>query len=487
MEAADRESRNLSGKEIEEKKEELKGIFKPNRVPLEALEREGLMVCKNCCTVANAHLPCPFCRLSQAEAEAVLKGGSDEGGLEKEWEGMERKVVIDGPLPVGYCYNEVWSTLHRCTDDSAIAPIEERPDRTLSIHSRLSRLGLLGRKEVVRTPLRKASAEEVAAAHSPSHLPFLLEACANGTKRITEHDTFVCEETGQVALEAAGAVIEVVRKVAKGELRESVAIVRPPGHHACSSAVMGFCMLNNVAIAARSAQLEPGINRVMIVDWDIHHCNGTQDIFEHDPSVLVLSLHRYGDGFYPGTGHEGEVGKGKGEGKNVNLGWRNPGMGDVEYIAAFKSVFVPLARSFQPDLILVSSGFDAAEGDPLGLCKVTPAGYAQLAGIVAKEGRGKTAFILEGGYNLNSISRSAEAVMRAVLGEEVPVPLMAEDSKALLDRADERGAEDVFKTIRSIESFWRDINFGAITNGRHKQGEERRGEVDEGVAKLSLA
>lgn len=227
----------------------------------------------------------------------------------------------------------------------------------------------------------------------------------------------------------------------------AVALVRPPGHHAETNVCMGFCYYNNAALAAYAAlnrkyqysaaasissespehsnpsheqheREQNPIRRVLIVDWDVHHGNGTQRIFEDDPRVLYISLHRYP--FYPNTGAYNEVGKGEGVGYTVNIGWPEGGVGDVEYLAAFRQIIMPIAEQFNPDLVLISAGFDAALGDPLGGCCLTPVGYAHMTHQLLSLAKGKLMLILEGGYNLKSIASSAEACIRIMLGEEPP-------------------------------------------------------------------
>ncbi|KTF73398.1 hypothetical protein cypCar_00032786 [Cyprinus carpio] len=176
---------------------------------------------------------------------------------------------------------------------------------------------------------------------------------------------------------AVGCVIEVAFKVAAGELKNGFAVVRPPGHHAEESTAMGFCFFNSVAITAKLLQQKLGVGKILIIDWDIHHGNGTQQAFYNDPNVLYISLHRYDDGnFFPGSGAPEEVGAGPGEGFNVNIAWTGgvePPMGDVEYLTAFRTVVMPIANEFSPDVVLVSAGFDAVEGhqSPLGGYNVT--------------------------------------------------------------------------------------------------------------------
>ena len=186
---------------------------------------------------------------------------------------------------------------------------------------------------------------------------------------------------------------------------------------------MGFCLYNNVAVAARAVQAAGAARRVLIVDWDLHHGNGTQHTFREDPSVLYFSTHQFP--FYPGTGAVDEIGAGAGRGFTVNVPWPG-GMGDAEYLAAFDRVLLPIARDFAPDLTLVSAGFDAAEGDPLGSMRLSPAGYAAMTSRLLTLSNGRVVLALEGGYNLDAISRSAAACLRVLLGEKPPAADPAE-------------------------------------------------------------
>ena len=194
--------------------------------------------------------------------------------------------------------------------------------------------------------------------------------------------------------------------------------MRPPGHHAEPDVIMGFCFFNYVAAAAALLKDECGLDRILVVDWDVHHGNGTQRMFYSDPSVLLVSLHRYEDGaFYPGTGSMHECGAGPGLGYNVNIPWPHGGVGDGAYLAAFERIVMPIARAFKPQAVLVSAGFDAAAGDPLGGCCVSPHGYACMTNMLRGLAGGRLVVALEGGYNLRSIATSMEAVLRVLLGE----------------------------------------------------------------------
>lgn len=191
---------------------------------------------------------------------------------------------------------------------------------------------------------------------------------------------------------------------------------------------MGFCLYNNVAVAVRDLQHKKLAKRVLVLDWDVHHGNGTQKIFAEDPDVLFISLHRHDDGhFYPSgpLGSSQYVGEGPGIGRSVNIGWDGPGATDSDYLAAFTQVILPMASEFSPDIILVSAGFDAAEGDAIGMCKVTPCGFAKMTQHLMGLARGKVVLILEGGYNAPNVAVCADACFRILLGEPVPFEAIA--------------------------------------------------------------
>jgi acetoin utilization deacetylase AcuC-like enzyme len=223
-------------------------------------------------------------------------------------------------------------------------------------------------------------------------------------------------ETYEVALAAAGGVLAAVDAVMDGKVENAFCAVRPPGHHALKDKAMGFCFFNNVAIAARYVQKKHKLSKVLIVDWDVHHGNGTQAAFYDDPTVLYFSVHQHP--FYPGSGTESE--KGTGEGLNYTINVPLPsGSGDAEYRKAFEEKLLPAALAFKPDFVLVSAGFDAAEGDRLGGMKVTPEGYAELTHVVREIARkschGRVVSLLEGGYDLDALAASVEAHIRVLM------------------------------------------------------------------------
>mmetsp|Transcript_8729 Transcript_8729/g.32510 ORF Transcript_8729/g.32510 Transcript_8729/m.32510 type:complete len:291 (+) Transcript_8729:175-1047(+) len=213
---------------------------------------------------------------------------------------------------------------------------------------------------------------------------------------------------------AAGCVTEACEAVLRGDVQRAFAVVRPPGHHALCARAMGFCFFNNAVVAARAALEREEVQRVMILDWDVHHGNGIQDLTLEDDSIMYVSLHRYGDGFYPGTGAAEEVGK---NGTNINVGWLEKGLGDADYLAAFDIVIEPIARSFAPDLIIIAAGFDAADGDPLGGMMLSPTGYEHMTRRLCDIGSGRVVIALEGGYALRPLATCASASLRALLGD----------------------------------------------------------------------
>jgi histone deacetylase 6 len=300
----------------------------------------------------------------------------------------------------------------------------ERPARLAAIESRLERDGLTARCR--RIPAREATREELLAVHTPGHVA-RIDATALHPLTQLDEDTYAVAESAFAARLAAGALIDLTLAVASGELANGFALLRPPGHHAEADHAMGFCLFNNVAIAARAAQAgretgngtprAGGSTRVLIADWDLHHGNGTQHTFQDDPGVLYFSTHQFP--FYPGTGLVNETGGPKARGRTVNVPWPG-GMGDAEYLAAFDRVLLPVARVFAPDLVLVSAGFDAAEGDPLGSMRISPAGYAAMTARLLALASGRLVLALEGGYALDAIAASAAACLRVLLGAPPP-------------------------------------------------------------------
>uniref|UniRef100_A0A9J7XJ64 Protein deacetylase HDAC6 n=2 Tax=Cyprinus carpio TaxID=7962 RepID=A0A9J7XJ64_CYPCA len=385
--------------------------------------------------------PCPHLTSPGAPSESALKSISETiSALYPFWKSLQ---IFEGgplsdvtPLPAPVCaevkvsspitglvYDQRMMLHHNMWDGHH----PELPQRISRIFSRHEELGLLSR--CLQIPARLATEEELALCHSSAHI---------STIKSTEHmkprdlhrlgndynSIYICNESYTCALVAAGSCFNSVRAIITGQVRNGVAIVRPPGHHAEKDTACGFCFFNTAALTARYAQsITHESLRVLILDWDVHHGNGTQHIFEEDDSVLYISLHRYEDGtFFPSSedANYDKVGVGKGTGYNVNIPWNGGKMGDPEYMAAFHHIVMPIAREFAPELVLVSAGFDAARGDPLGGYQVTPEGYAHLTHQLMSLAAGRVLVILEGGYNLTSISESMSMCTSMLLGDSPP-------------------------------------------------------------------
>lgn len=286
----------------------------------------------------------------------------------------------------------------------------ERPERVVAVRDALRAAGL--ERRGTRLPTRAATEAELGAVHSGGYIDDLV-SMVPGRAGWLDPDTYFSPATWNAALAAAGAVIDLTGVVLSGRFQSGIAVIRPPGHHAEADRAMGFCLINNVAVAAAHARAA-GAARVAIVDWDVHHGNGTQNIFYADPRVLYVSTHQ--SPAYPGTGAPTELGAGEGRGANINLALP-AGSGDREYLAAFDEVIVPSLRAFAPDIILISAGFDAYFKDPLAQMKVTTAGYRAMAErlrLVAGECcDGRLVCALEGGYDLTGLSEGVVAVLDA--------------------------------------------------------------------------
>ena len=290
----------------------------------------------------------------------------------------------------------------------------ESPHRLRAIMQRLEQSGLAS--ALTRIEPRKAEDEWVALVHQPRYLEFLNQQAPTHGRLSLDADTAMSSGSLTAAYLAAGAALAGVDAIMAGQVEHVFCAVRPPGHHAEADRAMGFCFFNNVAIAARYVQKRYGVRRVLIVDWDVHHGNGTQHSFDQDPSVLFFSTHQYPH--YPGTGRATERGIGAAEGLTINVPME-AGEGDDEYRTVFQRVLVPAADLFKPEFVIVSAGFDAHRDDPLANMGLTEAGYADLtaivAGIAARHCRGRLLSSLEGGYNLAALSVSVERHIRSLV------------------------------------------------------------------------
>ncbi|HRX01875.1 MAG TPA: histone deacetylase [Anaerolineae bacterium] len=298
----------------------------------------------------------------------------------------------------------------------------ENRERLRSTWDLLGRSGAL--EPLVDVPCTPASDEQLLRVHSRKHLDTVALAAQRGAH--LDADTYVGADSEQAARLAAGGLCGVVDAVLNGQARNGFALVRPPGHHATPDRGMGFCLYNNVAVAARAAQAEHDLQRVLIVDFDVHHGNGTQDAFYDDGSVLFFSTHQYP--FYPGTGHWRDTGRGAGKGATVNVPFP-AGVGDAGYAQAFDEVLWPAARRFDPQVILVSAGYDAHWNDPLANMQLTIPGYATLVTKLLEMADvlcgGRIVFVLEGGYHLEVLSHAVLNTVRQLSGQltEVSDPL----------------------------------------------------------------
>ena len=294
----------------------------------------------------------------------------------------------------------------------------ERPERIRALEAEMGRHDWFG-CEVRAAP--EAAREALLAVHPASHVESIEALSARGGGMI-DMDTACEPGTYAAALRGAGGACALVDALLGEGVRTGFSALRPPGHHAETARAMGFCFFNNVAVAARRAQAEHGVERVLILDWDVHHGNGTEEIFHADPSVLFVSIHQ--SPLYPGTGPASDLGAGPGTGFNVNLPVP-PGSGDAAFVSLVAHVVAPLIRSWEPGLVLVSAGFDAHALDPLAQCTVTPGGYAamtaSLRGAAGAVGAPLGA-VLEGGYSLEALTSSVAALMPVLLADAPTAP-----------------------------------------------------------------
>ncbi|KAJ9508999.1 hypothetical protein QJQ45_001447 [Haematococcus lacustris] len=415
--------------------------------------------CVNCHT-PSTDKECPVCG-HEPKAEAVLLGSDAMLQFNQHMQQQKKQIAAkqQGRLRQNASSNVALSfdenmLLHR----GSLPPCPERPERLQAILTRLEAMGLTSRCRIM--PAREATQQELKAVHSPGLLQALSAASAlaaaatapahdsssGGSAKgrawrgkstaispalLTAHatsstssgdavlypDSLCNAHTYKAACLAAGSSAAMAEAVFLGHMDAGLAVVRPPGHHATYNTAQSGCYLNNAAIAARAAQAA-GAQRVMIVDWDIHHGQGTQEIFEEDTSVLFVSMHRADEEYYPGSGMVTDVGVGDGEGYTVNIPWSDNSIQDSDLLQALMHVVLPIAYEFQPELVIVSAGFDAAHGDPLGGCSISPACFAQMTHLL--KGLAPTMLLLEGGYNLDATARCVEACLRVLLGERPP-------------------------------------------------------------------
>lgn len=311
-----------------------------------------------------------------------------------------RLVSLSGNKKTCYLYDDIY--LEHKTGERH----PEKPERLVAIEKKIKQSSWY--EKLMHIPAKRALLSTVTLVHERNYVDLVKTECEAGSKRLSTGDTAICEDSYEVALHAVGGVISVVDAVIEGRAKNAFCAVRPPGHHATQNRGMGFCVFNNVAIAARHAQKTHGIDRVLIADWDVHHGNGTQDIFYTDGSVFFMSTHQ--SPFYPRTGKREEIGEGEGKGLTINRPF-SKGAGNKEIVGAFKYDLLPAAKKFKPELTLISAGFDSRVDDFKGEFKVDDNGFRELTQIMLEiahfAGGGKLISVLEGGYNPEGM---AEAV-----------------------------------------------------------------------------
>ncbi len=291
----------------------------------------------------------------------------------------------------------------------------ERPERLKSILTRLNQAGLL--RQCTPGTYEPLKEDEVSRVHSPAMIARAKKVAAEGGGHL-DSDTVVSPASYNVALAAAGACTSAVDAVFQGSDRNALCLVRPPGHHATPTQSMGFCLFNNIALAAHHAKTRHGLTRILIVDWDVHHGNGTQDIFYEDPNVMFFSIHRYGSGFYPGTGAADETGAGRGLGHILNAPIRY-GTSRKEYHSHFTYALEKAADKIKPELVLLSAGFDAHVRDPIGSLGLETEDFASLSrqvlDVATAHSKGRVVSCLEGGYNIDALAESVEVHLLQLL------------------------------------------------------------------------
>jgi acetoin utilization deacetylase AcuC-like enzyme len=300
-------------------------------------------------------------------------------------------------------------------------PGEFHPERPERIHALLDLVEKLDKERFQMLPPRAASRRHIESSHDADYVK-LVEATSKSNRYALDGDTIACRDSFGVGLLAVGGFLRLIDAIAAGEAQNGFALVRPPGHHALRDRAMGFCLFNTMAIGAHHLKNAYGIKRIMIMDWDVHHGNGTQDSFYEDPSVLFISTHQFP--YYPGTGAVTEVGLNAGEGYTLNIPLP-AGCGDAEYMRVFNDVVVPTAKEFEPEWILVSAGFDPHRRDPLGGMEVTEAGFAGMTRLLLQLANqyagGRIALLLEGGYDVAALRNSVAAVLEVMQQKSWPI------------------------------------------------------------------
>lgn len=325
----------------------------------------------------------------------------------------------------------------------------ENPERLIQIYKMLD--AWKQDFPIIEVPSRRATRSELERIHTSHHIDTVANT-ANMDGFHLDGDTPTSRRSYEAAIVAAGSGIEMTDYALDGKITSGFALVRPPGHHAESDRAMGFCLFNNIAVAAAHARDVRGLNRILLVDWDLHHGNGTQHSFYNDDRVLYFSAHQYP--YYPGTGHFRETGQGKGEGLTANVPLP-PGQANDEYLSIFLEILEPLARQFKPQLVMVSAGFDTHIDDPIGHMQVTTDGYGMLTAVLKRIAEehcdGKILFFLEGGYNLDGLVSGVKRVIEVLAGKVKP------EIPDKIDRKD-KSFEQFLGVIKdALRPYWSDL------------------------------
>ena len=341
-------------------------------------------------------------------------------------------------MNVGIVRDEIF--LEHITDDYH----PENPKRLEHIYAMLSSIDKDG---ITYTSPRIAAHGEIALIHDRAYIESIAATDGKMQRRL-DPDTVTSPKSYEAACKAAGGVLELADLLFTSQIKNGFALVRPPGHHAEKNRAMGFCLFNNIAIGARYLEEKYGLSRILLVDFDLHHGNGTQHSFYNSSKVLYVSTHQYP--YYPGTGWYNEVGEGEGKGYTANIPL-SYGMGDDDYEYAFREIVIPLAEAYKPEIVLVSAGFDSYYNDPLGGMTVTEGGFASmtriLLDIAGKHSDGKLLCSLEGGYDLNGLTTSVKAVIMELKG----TPIYTPDKK--ISPSDEI-KESVTNVKKALHPFW---------------------------------
>lgn len=405
----------------------------------------------------------------------------DQERLEAEVEALRSSTNLDVPPHRTAMVYDARMTQHRCLSERGHP---ERPERILKPWEVLGKRGLLD--QCLLLDSRPATIEELLLVHNKEYVHTMRgsqELKGRDLIRLQEKysSLYLCRESFSSALLAAGSLLQLVDAVCTKKCLNGMALIRPPGHHAERDEASGFCLFNNVAIAARHALDTYGLQRILLLDWDVHHGNGSQHAFYDDPRVLYLSLHRYDHGmFFPCSSDAdfGAVGKGDGQGFNINVAWNKDGIFDADYLAAFFQLVLPVSYAYAPDLVLVSCGFDSCVGDPLGHCRVTAEAYAHLTHLLLPLANGRVILALEGGYNLSKLPSAVCHCVGALLGHQLPQLRPAVPCPSAV--------ESIRRSLGAHRSFWPCLRSSGY-NLPSKQWLESNGLIPDGEPQLDLA